>query len=285
MIDMIRICSSGSTIKLKRPLPLACILFLLCFSSASAEELQPPIETITKPSADIELSFVQAGKILEITVHEGDQVKIGETLARQEDEIELIQLKILTAKSNNTTPIKRAQTELAQQQKYLEKISMAVKDGAVTQWELENASFARDTALLSLKMAEFEHDQDLLQQQTIEEALRRLHLNSTLNGIVEEIRSEEGESVQALQTVIRIVNTDLIRVDVPVPVARAKNLAVQQKAKIVYADGEEVVGHIENISSVADAAANILNVNVQATNATRRPAGERVTVSFIDQVQ
>jgi RND family efflux transporter MFP subunit len=279
---MIKTCSSDTTINLMRSLSLACFLFLLCFTKISAEELLPPIETITKPSADIELSFVQAGKILEITVQEGDQVKNGDTLARQEDEIELIQLKILTAKSNNTTPIKRAQTELAQQQKYLEKMTTAVKDGAVTQWEMENASFARDTARLSLKMAEFEHDQDLLQQQTIEEALRRLHLYSTLDGVVEEIRSEKGESVQALQTVMRIVNTDLIRVDVPVPVASAKDLVVQQNAQIIYADGEEVEGHIENISSVADAAANILNVKVQAANTTRRPAGERVTVSFMN---
>jgi HlyD family secretion protein len=282
---MIKNRSSDTTANLSRPLHLACIFLLLGFSIVSAEEQQPPIETITKPSADIELSFVQAGKILEITVHEGDQVKKGDTLARQEDEIELIQLKILTAKSNNTTPIKRAQTELAQQQKYLEKMTTAVKDGAVTQWELDNAAFARDTARLSLKMAEFEHNQDLLQQQTIEEALRRLHLYCTLDGVVEEIRSEEGESVQALQTVLRIVNTNLIRVDVPVPVASAKNLAVQQKAKIIYADGEEVEGHIENISSVADAAANILNVKIQAANTTQRPAGERVTVSFIDPAQ
>jgi RND family efflux transporter MFP subunit len=282
---MIKTYSNDTTFNLRLPLSLACIIFLLFFSLSSAEEQQAPIETITKPSADIELSFVQAGKILEITVHEGDQVKRGDTLARQEDEIELIQLQILTAKSNNITPIKRAQTELAQQQKYLEKMTTAVQDGAVTQWEMENAAFARDTARLSLKMAEFEHAQDRLQQQTIEEALRRLHLYSTLDGVVEEIRAEEGESVQALQTVIRIVNTDLIRIDVPVPVANAKNLAVQQKAKIIYANGEEIEGYIETISSVADAAANTLNVKVQASNSARRPAGERVSVSFIDPAQ
>jgi multidrug efflux pump subunit AcrA (membrane-fusion protein) len=64
------------------------------------------IEAITKPSADIELSFIQPGKIHSLSVKEGDTVEKGDLLARQEDEIERIQFEILKAKAQNTTRIK-----------------------------------------------------------------------------------------------------------------------------------------------------------------------------------
>ena len=175
-----------------------------------------------------------------------------------------------------------AGTALMQKQKYLGKMKEAVQNGAATDWEMELASFDRDTALLSKKMAEFEHRQDKLQQKTVEEALRRLHLFSTLDGVVEEIRAEKGESIQALQTVLRIVNVDLIEIDVPVPLLDARKLRAQQKVTIVYADKEKVEGYIDTISSIADGAADTLNVKVKARNTSRRPAGERVRIVFAD---
>ncbi len=255
------------------------IFLLFSYSSLSANIQE--IEAITKPSADIELSFMQAGKIMEISAKEGENVKAGELLARQEDEIELIQFDVLSAKAKNTTPIELAVTELTQKQKDLKKMKLALKDGAVTDWEMEHAALAVDTALLSVKLAEFEHDQDLFEQKTIEEILNRLHLYSPINGVVEEIRAEVGESLQALKAIIRVVNIETVQVDVPVPLSVAKKLSVQQKAIVAYADGISVEGHIEYISSVADATADILNVNVLVANTSGRPVGERVKISFL----
>ncbi len=238
------------------------------------------IAAITKPSSDVELSFVQAGKILAIAVAEGERVQAGALLARQEDELERIQLDLLTARANNPTPILLAKNELAQKDTYLDKLTTASHNGAVTKWEVEHADFARDSALLALQMAQFEHDQDLLHLKSVNEAIHRLQLSSPMNGIVENILVEQGESVQALQPVVRIVNIDPLELAVPVPLSLAGQLRIDQEALISYDDGATIRGAVATISMVADAAANIRTVTVMADNPAKRPAGERVKVSF-----
>ncbi len=265
-----------------RLLTFTTFLLVFCPSLLLAEDQFAQLEAITKASADIELSFAQAGKLIEIMVQEGDLVKNGDILARQEDGLERIQLEIISAKSNNLTEVNLAATALRQKQRYLGKMKAAVQSGAATDWEMEQASFEKDAALISKKMADLEHEQDKLQQKSIEESLRRLHLFSTLDGVVEEIRAEKGESIQALQTVLRIVNIDLIEIDVPVPLLDARKLRVQQKVTISYADKDKIEGYIDTISSIADGAADTLNVKVKARNISKRPAGERVRVVFAD---
>ena len=253
------------------------LLFLLlmpCFAWALE------IEAITKPSADIELSFVVPGKIKELHAKEGKYVKKGSLLVRLEDDVESIQYAILSARAKNTTKIETARAELSQKEKDLQKMESALKEGAVTEWEVEHASLAVNIARLALKTSQFEHEQDTRKQQEIKAVLDQLHLLSPINGTVEEINMASGESVQALSTVIRIVNIDPLLLDVAVPVAQAKTLSADNKVDISSTDGTKSEGFIENISSVADAAATTLRVRVKVSNPQNRPAGERVSVNF-----
>ncbi len=257
------------------------LLLSLCILEINCSPLEAmEIEAITKPSADIEVSFVQSGKIKTILVKEGQIVTKGDLLASQEDEIELIQLEILTNKVKNTTPIELAELELIQKLNDLEKMKAARKDGAITEWEFQHSELEANTARLSFKLAEFENYQDTLQQKTIIEIIDRLHLFSPIDGIIEEIKAEAGESLQALKPIIRLVNTDIIQINAPVPLVETDGLAVGQKAIITYPDGPKVEGVIDTISSVADAAADTLEVKILAINELKRPAGERVIINF-----
>jgi len=256
------------------------LLLLLFMSPHLSHALE--IEAITKPSADISLSFVQHGKVHEVTVREGDHVAAGDPLASLEGQVEMVQYQLLTAKANDTTIIKIGQAELLQKEKDLQKMKEAQRNGAVTDWEVDHARLTAETALLELKLAEFEHAQDQLKHKEFKTALNNLHIRSPIKGIVEEVKIEKGESVQALAPVIRIVNIDNLLIDIAVPVSKAESLALNQKAEIKFADEKQVVGEIDNIASVADSAANTLRISVIAPNPGNRPAGERVTVAFPD---
>ncbi len=251
-------------------------------------QLQPSaagLDGISKAISDIELSFVQPGKIREIMVKEGDLVHAGAILMQQADEIELVQLKILQARSLNRLPIHLAEVDLKQKQKDLADMKDVQKKGAITQWEVDHASLAVDTALLTLKIREFEHNQDVLQLESIVETINRLTLRSPLEGIVEEISIQPGETVQALMPVIRLVRIDFLLIDLPVPIDQAKDLRKGQKAIITFSDQTELPGEIIKISSIADAAATTLEVRLQVPNPEERPAGERVRVVFSDASQ
>ncbi len=244
------------------------------------EDATAEIDGVTRPVSDIELSFVQPGKIKYILVKEGDLVEPGDFLMQQDDEIELIQQHILEGRSGNDLPIRLAELEYQQKMKDLENIKAVREKGAITQWEVDHAILDVDTALLKVKIREFERDQDKLKLESIIESITRLSIISPLGGSVEEIRIEVGETIQALSPVIRIVKKNPLLIDLATPVDIVRKIVVGQPAIVTFDDGEEQRGEVITILSVADAAATTLEVVIQVENPEERPAGERVKVRF-----
>lgn len=268
-------------------LAAAILAASLCLCQAALGESagtasQAGYDGISKAISDIEMSFVQPGKIRGIKVKEGELVRVGDILMQQADEVEVAQLQVLESKATNKLPIRLAQVDLLQKKKDLETMRSAGEKGAVTSWEIDHAVLAVDTARLTLKLREFEHEQDVLKLATVTESIKRLTLTSPLAGIVEKISVEPGETVQALMPVIRIVRINPLRIDLPVPVAAAKALRSGRRAQVRFTDGEELAGEIVKIASIADAAATTLEVTLEVRNPKERPAGERVTVKFPD---
>ena len=265
----------------KKSLPIFFIfIFLSSYGSCLAEEEKASLDGITKPVADIELSFVQPGKIKDITIAKGDLVETGGVLLTLEDDIEKIQKKILTGRSENRVPIQLAEVELTQKKKNLENLKRAQQKGATSEWEVDHAALAVETAYLNLKVREFEHSQDVLKLESVLEMIERLTLKSPVKAIVEDIRVERGETVQAMVPVVRLVEIDPLIIDLPVPVEQAVGLQLGQVGMVRFPDTTELEASVTHISSVADAAATTLSVTLQVTNTDRRPAGERVSVVF-----
>ncbi len=256
------------------------ILFLMLLFPLIAQSNEIQFEAITKPSADIELSFIQPGKISEIVKHEGVVVQKGDLLISLEDEVEMVQYQIISARAGNTNGIDITRVEKNQKEKDFQKMEWALKKGAVTDWEVEHARMALDTANLNLKMAQFEREQNQLKQKELKKILDSLQLISPIDGVVEKINFEIGEAVQALSSVARVVKVDPLMINVAVPIAQAKLLSVKQNATITFEDNTTVPGNIENISTVANAAANTIEIKIIVPNNSQRPAGERVSVSF-----
>ena len=131
-------------------------------------------------------------------------------------------------------------------------------------------------------LAQFEHKQD---QRKFEEArihLERMKMASPIAGKVEEIFVEPGESVNALDEVIRVVRIDPLWIDVPVSLDKILTLKNGQQAEVKFEPmaSKVVKGRIIHIAAVADAASNTRTVRVEVPNKTQRPAGEHVKVSF-----
>lgn len=245
-----------------------------------AEEQIPGLDGITRPVTDIELSFVQPGKVKAVNVDKGDQVQVRNVLVVLEDDIEIIQKKILTARSENRVPMELAEVELSQRMKNLENLQKAQAKGATSNWEVDQAKLAVDTARLNLKTREFDRMQDQLKLESLMELLQRLTLTSPAGGIIEEVLVEPGETVQAMIPVVRLVEIDPLMIDLPVPLDLAVQLKVGQVGRVSFLDGIQLDGEITTISSVADAAAATLTVTLKVVNKERRPAGERVSVVF-----
>ena len=241
------------------------------------------LQGITAPNADITLSFVVAGRVSDVQVEPGTTVEKDQLLVHLYDEPEKIQCQQLKMLSEDRTKINAAKAELAQKQVDLKKLEQARAKGAASVWEVEHLFLNVRIAELSLQSAILEQQQYRQRYDHASSQLVRMRLAAPIAGLVEEVSVEVGESIGTLGPVVRIVQNDPLWIDVPVPMAQALKLTVDQDVWITFpgATAEATPnGRIINISAVADAASETLRIRIEVPNPLKRPAGERVAVAF-----
>ncbi len=239
------------------------------------------VEAITKPSHDVRLSFVRAGRIAEVLVVEGDRVRAGQPLMRQDDTAEQIQLAQLKAQAEDDTKISYATAQLNQKRVHLKRLE-ELRATATTLTEIEMAKLDVTIAELSEKLAKFEQTQDRRKYEELKAQVDRMRLTSPIDGTVEMLAIRAGESADPQTPVVRVVQVDPLWVDVYVPLEQARKLRLHHPALVEYDEpGAPVAGGtVVYTASVAEPASGTLMVRVEAPNPSGRPAGERAFVSF-----
>ena len=255
----------------------AAIMLFNCIVYAGSEQ---KIESITKPCADVTLSFVQPGSIAKINYREGDIVQVGNVLVQQDDSVEQLRLEQLKAESEDDTTIKHAEITLEQRQVDLKRLED--RPEVTTETEIEYAKLNVKVATLQLHIANFQHTQAQRKYEEAKKQIDRMSLKSPIDGKIETINKETGESVNALEDVIRIVRIDPLWIDVPVPMIQTANLRIGGKAIVDFPEPDKKTeeGRIIFISAVGNPGSATLSVRVQVPNKTNRPARENVMVSF-----
>jgi len=240
------------------------------------------ITAITNPSSDVTISFVQLGRIAKIHVNEGDSVKAGQILVQQDDTVELARLAQLEAESQNVVNILAGEASLSQKRVDLKKLEMAAALKAATELEVEHAKLDVRIAELSVELARFEYGQAQKKYDEAKKQINNMTMRSPIDGKIEKVEVETGESVNALESVIRVVRISPLWIDVPVPLVKAMSLRVGSTAQVSFPSPQQASaeGVIIFIGAVADAASDTLKVRVQVPNPCLRPAGEHVRVVF-----
>jgi membrane fusion protein (multidrug efflux system) len=260
----------------------SCIIFILFLSGLQAAYSNSSVRAITSPSSDITLSYVQPGRIVKVHFVEGAWVKAGQVLVQQDDSVEQIQLAQLKAASDDTTQIQASDASLAQKRVDLQKLEKAAAQNAATELEVEHAKLSVKMAELSLQLARFEHKQAERKYDEVKVQVEKMSLRSPIDGKIEKIHVEAGESINALIDVVRVVQIDPLWIDVPVPLIQAMDLTPKKKAKVVFPNPNRasVEGSIIYKAAVADAASGTLRVRIEVPNKSNRPAGEHVEIIF-----
>jgi HlyD family secretion protein len=240
------------------------------------------IRAVTNPSADITLSYVQPGRIAKVYFNEGEWVKAGQVLVQQDNAVEQIQLAQLEAASEDTTQIQASEASLAQKRVDLKKLEKAAANNAATELEVEYAKLNVTMAELSLQLANFEHEQAKRKYNEVKTQIEKMSLKSPINGRIEKIHVETGESINALADVVRVVQINPLWIDVPVPLVKATALSYGKTATVMFPDPNRasLEGRIIYIAAVADAASSTLRVRIEVPNKSNRPAGEHVEIIF-----
>ncbi len=170
---------------------------------------------------------MQPGRIAAVYFKEGDAVKTDQLLIQQDDAADQVQLAQLKAQSEDTTQIRASEASLAQKKVDLQKIEKANASNAATALEVEHAKLDVTIAQLSLELAQFEHAQAGRKYQELKIRIQNMQLKSPIEGSVEKIDVEVGESVNSTTAeAIRVVQIDPLWIDTPVPLTQALTLKV-----------------------------------------------------------
>lgn len=246
----------------------------------------PGVEAFTKPSADVLLAFVRSGNVAQVLVKEGDTVTAGQVVARLDDEAEQVRLEQLRADAEDTTPVENVEVQLAQKEADLRKRQWALSHGASTVSDVEQARVEVQFYRLSVEVARFDKSQKQRQYEESRVESERMRLVSPIAGQVEDAAIEPGEAAEPMRPVLRIVRIDPLWIEANVPLGQAPAMKVGQAAGVAFpaAHGpngrRETQGRIVYIAAVADSASKTLQVRVEVPNPSRRPAGERVRLTF-----
>jgi HlyD family secretion protein len=261
---------------------LAAILLatVLSGSMLSGQDLPKSkgYQAVTKPSKDVILSFEHPGRVAQMLVDVGDEVKADQLLGKEDDTEEQAALAIDQSKANDDTTVNAQITIMEQKKKDAERV-MASGTGV--------GDLERDEAILQAKVEEakvaiskVQHQQDQLKYKQTSISVEKMKLLSPIDGVVAQRLLETGESADGgNMKALRIVQLDPLRVEVSVPILEARKLKEGNTAAVTFADKVRA-GKVVRVFPVGDAASETIIVRVEVPNPEKLSSGEKVYVNF-----
>ncbi|WP_448204285.1 efflux RND transporter periplasmic adaptor subunit [Azospirillum sp. sgz302134] len=246
---------------------------LLWTPPASAEPLA--VKGVTQCLKDLSLGFPVAGRLAEVAVTEGTEVKAGTTLAHLDLVAETleVQRRKLQWESNAEVIAAAARRQTTEKQMAAAKRIFDASQG-ISREEMENKALAHSLAVAEHDRLKNAKQIEKLDYLAAEENLARRTLRAPSPGIVTKLVKNVGESVQANEPAIKMCDLSKLLFVANVPAASLGTLAARDAVKLqvtVGADTVPVDGKVLFVSPVVDAASGLTEVKVELL-----PSGDRI---------
>lgn len=264
-----------------RPGIVAIIAYMTTF--CASVDCLADIEAITAARHDLALGFVVGGKVVDLPVKPGEHVEKGQLLIKlnNEESEALVALYRIRDASDLAVRSTEAQLELARVEE--KAITTAFENDAAKPIEVERAKINTRLAELELSMARQQGQETRHQLAQAVSRRDQFIMKAPIDGVVDSIAIDVGETVEALKPILRLVATDPIWVNAAVPTRDTLKLKVGGAAWVTSSlPGHEaaVQGNIIHMALIADAASETRLVRVEIPNNGKLPAGEHVQVRF-----
>lgn len=247
--------------------------FILSLSQGMSED---SVVALTSPSADIELAFTVTGRICEVAVRDGQAVSRGEVVLRIDDAVLRVRLRQLVLDAENEAEILAAAAEVGQKRQDLLKLEQAFEKGAATRIEVEHGRLEVEIGEYRLLAARHAKEIARLKAREIEIEALEYAMTSPIDGVVERLDLELGETAKASEPAIRIVRLDPLWAEAAAPLDRYAELAPGTTVGVRFPDGRRSSGRVVFRGAVADSASETAKVRLEIPNPENRHAGERV---------
>jgi len=241
------------------------------------------VEAVTKARHDLKLGFTVGGKVTRVLVKPGDQVKKDQLLMELDDEEGKSLVSLYQIRTSSDLEFKSAQAGLQLAKVEENAIRKAFENDAAKPIEVERAQINATKAALELGMTRQRHEEAKHQLQQAKSRHSQYLLKATTDGVIDFVSVAEGELVETLKPVLRLVVIDPLWIDAAVPTQQTLGLKAGDQAEVkMHLPGYEkpIRGTIIHLAQVADAASDTRLVRIEVPNPSRLPAGGQVTVYF-----
>ena len=214
------------------------------------------------------LAFQVGGKILRRNVEVGNYVRRGDLL------FVLDSKDILQQANQGDAQVKAALAQLNLAEKNLNRYKQLFSQGAVSAAMLDEYQTNYDAALANYQNAVAISKQS-------QNALEYTNLNSNANGVISAINVEVGQVISAGQTVLTLVQTDELEVEINIPENKLSEIEIGKICEISFwANSETVSGSVREISPMADAMSKTYRVRISIPNSDKIQLGMTASANF-----
>jgi len=288
------------TAPVRHATPRAMLVTILTISSAAlgAASLPRPgeqpstaaakpqsFECISKPSDTRELGFSTRGTIAELLVKPGDQIKMGDALARLDDRVQARYVDLAALAASDDSQLQLAERTVAFRGEEMKMIESARDRVAGNAAEVRDARYKLETSEIELAAAKFRRESDRITLERERARLGEMRIASPIAATVIEVHKRAGETVDQGTTVVTLVNIDPLWLEVNVPTGVALSIGVGSVATVIWEDVkglEPMRGRVIYRSPAAHAGARQIQLRVELPNPNQIPSGMHGTVRFDD---
>jgi RND family efflux transporter MFP subunit len=273
---------------------LAGIGIIGCCAMARAEEASTVENQFAGHTAPVEKrdqNFDVPGVVAKVLVKEGDSVKAGQLIAQQDTSADEAHLSSVELVASSELEVKAEEAQLEKDKVDLERKGELIKQQAIAPSEYEEAKLA--VTIDSLKVNHAKEDRQKAQYDVAEQKakIHQKQLVATVDGVVSQISTHEGELADTQHPAITIVKNEVLYVEVDLPadvVNRLKIVGLKTPLQVRYVDeGDKAAWHgasIHFIKPEADPQSNYEHVQLEMPNPELRSAGLQVKVKLPDDV-
>jgi len=242
-----------------------CALYLL--SLCRAERL---VQGLVEPYRDVLLSAAVPGRIASLPFREGDRVEEGAVLLLLESRVEELEVERRRSIFENQTELQAARERETLLREELESTrALAERTGSVSRDELNRKQLETVLAGLEVARLELTRERERIEMEMARERLAQQRVTAPFAGVVAQLPLDEGESVQANQPSIRLVDDAQAFLVVNIPAEQARRLRVGQPVSLRFPLAEmlEKTGKVDFLSPVVDPASGLRRVRLLFENA------------------
>ena len=254
--------------------------------AAAVAAPEPGYACLIEPFQRIELRSSFEARIAAVHVDRGAEVKRGQVLVELDSAVERSALEAARYRAVMEGQIKTAQSKLVSAKEKFRRRDQLVAEKFIAAQDRDDSLADMQVAEASLVEAQDNRRLAVIEERRLGETMEQRRLRSPFNGVVTERLQHAGEIAQAGESarpILRLAQTNPLRVEVVLPVALYGKLKVGQKTDVETEAplSGRYVATVAVVDRVVDSASGTFGVRLELANPKGDiPAGVKCRATF-----